>query len=151
MVILLVSILASFAISRFPDSQAFSSVLLKQQLIAVTRQAQQTALSRSSVGTINLQISLNSGNWNMQVSGGGGNSYTAEFPRDNEEIYYSATNVAGACSSLTSVSTTAANLIFDGDANLSPASNFRLCIDGASVTELCISAAGFIYDGSCLL
>lgn len=148
-VIILLGILSAFAISRFPSSQSYSSAIIKNQLIASARLAQQTSLSRaSSTANVLLTVSEILGQWNLVVSNSDalGTSYTAQVDRKNEQVRFG-TNLAAACSALT-----AAPLVitFDGDGNRIPAQNLRICIDSVTDIELCISPSGYAYEGTCL-
>lgn len=151
MVIVLASILASFAISRFPDSQPFTSVILKNQIMAMLMQSQQTALSHSSAANhTQLSVSLSGADWIMEISDGVDVIYTASLAREGENIYYSSINAVGVCDSLTNASVTPMVIAFDGNADLTPANKFRICIDSTPVTDLCISPAGYAYESTCL-
>jgi MSHA pilin protein MshC len=146
-VIILLGILSAFAISRFPSSQSYSSTIIKNQIIASARLAQQTSLSRASAGSdVVLTLSEIAGNWNLVISGGNGISYAAQVERGSEQVRYSA-DLASACSALTAAPLV---LTFDGDGNRIPAQNLRVCIDAVTDIELCISPSGYAYEGICL-
>jgi MSHA pilin protein MshC len=147
-VIILLGILSAFAISRFPSSQSYSTTIIKNQLIASARLAQQTSLSRSSPAeNVILNVSLIAGVWNLVVSGAGGNSYSAQIDRGGEQIRFG-TNLTTACSTLAAAPLT---ISFDGDGNRTPNQNLRICIDSDVDYELCISPSGYAYEGTCLL
>jgi MSHA pilin protein MshC len=149
-VIILLGILSAFAISRFPSAQGYSATIIKNQLIASARLAQQTALSRASAGAnVVLNVSVIAGQWNLVVSGGG-ISYSSQIDRGDEQIRFG-TDLVSACSAL-AVAPLAVS--FDGDGNQIPSQNLRICIDSASASfsdyEICISPSGYAYEGSCL-
>ena len=146
MVILVVSILSAFAISRSSDTQGYSTTIIKNQFIASARLAQQTALSRASSGNVSLTVTPTANDWDLRVSGGGGASTNIELERGSESIRFG-TNFTAACSTL---STGVLTIQFDGDGNRIPAENFRVCIDSTTDFELCISPAGYAYEGTCL-
>jgi len=150
MVILLVTILSAFAISRSSDRQGYLNNIVINQLISAGRLAQQTALSRASYNTASANVSLNvavvSGEWRLRIAGGDGETFDTLVEQGDERIF-SGTNFSAACSSLTPAPFT---INFDGDGNRSPANNLRICINSDVVTELCISPAGYIYRGACL-
>jgi MSHA pilin protein MshC len=147
MVIILLGVLSAFAMSRFSSGQSYSSVIVKNQLLAVLRLSQQTALSRSSSGAnVILTLTSSAGNWSFVTSGGGGNSFASSIEIEAETIRFG-TNLVAACSTLSALPLT---ISFDGDGNRIPQSNLRICIDSDTVYELCISPSGYAYEGACL-
>ena len=158
-VIVLLGILSAFAISRFPSSQSYSTTVIKNQLIASIRLAQQTALSRASVDRstnssslqTQLQITRDSDNWSLNITSGP-ISHNAQVKRSNETVYYG-TNTSASCSALTASTSIPLTLIFDGDGNRVPATALRICINTPSSStadvELCISPSGYVYEGIC--
>ena len=157
-VIILLGILSAFAVSRFSSSQSYSTVVIKNQIIASARLAQQTAMSRSSVnsassvGQTQLQITGDTNNWFLNITSGPIN-YNAQVERDNEQVHYG-TDFSASCSALTAATATPLILNFDGDGNKAPSSALRVCIDTPSASvaskELCISPSGYAYEGACL-
>ena len=163
-VIVLLGILSAFAISRFPSSQSYSTTVIKNQLIASIRLAQQTALSRASVNRLTnsalqtqLQITRDSDNWSLNITSGPIN-HSAQAKHGNETLHYG-TNTSSSCSALTAVTASAPlTLIFDGDGNrvasTNPAAALRICINTPSSStadvELCISPSGYVYEGICV-
>jgi MSHA pilin protein MshC len=149
-VIILLGILSAFAMSRFPSSQSYSTTIINNQLIASLRLAQQTALSRSSVDSINrtqLKITGDGENWRLVVSSGS-LTYDAQVGREDEKIYFGS-DLGANCSGLTPA--TPLTVTFDGNGNRVPSENLRVCIDASTDIELCISASGYAYEGSCIL
>ncbi|MGK0248537.1 MAG: MSHA pilin protein MshC [Oleispira sp.] len=147
-VIILLGILSVFAVSRFPSSQSYSTTIISNQLIASIRLAQQTALSRASVDSVNhTQLHVTGGNdyWRLVVSSGS-ITYDAQVGRDDEEIRFGS-DLTVNCSALSPVPLT---VTFDGDGNRVPSQNLRVCIDSATDVELCISASGYAYEGNCI-
>jgi MSHA pilin protein MshC len=146
-VIILLGFLSAFAVSRFPSSQSYSTAIISNQLIASLRLAQQTALSRAAVdsGYTQLNVTGDSDHWRLVVSSGS-LTYDAQVSRDDEEIRFGS-NLAGNCSALPPAPLT---ITFDGDGNRVPSQNLRVCIDSARDVELCISASGYAYEGSCI-
>lgn len=156
-VIILLGILSAFAVSRFSSSQSYSTAVIKNQLIASIRLAQQTAMSRtsvnsaSSVGQTQLQITGDTDNWFLNITSGPIN-YNAQVERDNEQVRYG-TNTSVSCSALTASTSTPLVLTFNGDGNRVPATALRICVDrpsSAADIELCISPSGYAYEGACL-
>ena len=154
-VIILLGILSAFAVSRFSSSQSYSTTVIKNQLIASARLAQQTAMSRASVsssGQTQLQVSGDSDNWYLNISSGPV-SYSAQVDRGDEQVRFG-TNMVASCSALTPSTSTPLVLTFNGDGNRIPATALRICIDTPSSStadiELCISPSGYAYEGACL-
>ena len=160
MVIIVVSILAVFAVSRSSDGQGYLNNIVRNQVIATGRQSQLTALSRASDNVaVNWRISDDAGDWTFQVYSGNNpavctlnDACYSLSDRGSEVIRYgdSVADLAANCSALTAVSTTPLVITFDGDGNRTPATNMRICIDSNIDSELCVSPAGYIYDGTCL-
>lgn len=151
-VIILLGILSAFAMSRMPSAQGYSGTIIKNQLIASARLAQQTSLSHSSsAGNVTLNVQETAGDWHLAVSGDGGISYTAQVDRGSEQVHFG-TDLAAECSDLTSAPLT---ISFDGDGNRIPNQNLRICIDSTLDSdrdyELCISPSGYAYEGACIL
>tara|TARA_R110001583_G_scaffold25237_4_gene91498 strand:- start:166 stop:657 length:492 start_codon:yes stop_codon:yes gene_type:complete len=147
-VIILLGILSAFAVSRFPSSQRYSTAIITNQLIASLRLAQQTALSRASVDSVNhtqLNVTGDSDHWRLVVSSGS-LTYNAQVGRDDEEIRFGS-SLTGSCSAL---STAPLTVTFDGNGNQVPAQNLRVCIDSLTDIELCISSSGYAYEGNCI-
>lgn len=146
-VIILLGILSAFAVSRFPDSQGFSTTIIKNQLLASARLAQQTSLSRaSSAANITLTVSENLGEWNLSITSGGNTLFLAQVEQGSEKIRFG-TSISGSCSSLAAAPFT---VTFDGDGNRIPFQNLRICVDSDTDLELCISPSGYAYEGTCL-
>lgn len=153
MVILVVTILSAFAISRSSDTQSYRNNILSNQLISAGRLAQQTALSRAAYDTslpgssrVSLQISQSASDWRFRIAGGNGQTLDTLLERGSESIF-AGTNFSAACTTLTPAPIT---INYDGDGNRTPSANLRICINSDTVTELCISPAGYIYSGACL-
>lgn len=146
-VIILLGILSAFAISRFPSSQSYSTTIIKNQLLASARLAQQTSLSRaSSAENVTLTVSEISGEWHLDVEGGSGITFSAQVERGSEQVRFG-TNLSATCSALTAAPFT---LTFDGDGNQIPFQSLRICVDSVTDLELCISPSGYAYEGSCI-
>jgi len=147
-VIILLGILSSFAVSRLPSSQSYSTSIITSQLIASVRLAQQTALSRTSVDIdehTQLNVNGDGGSWRLIVSSGSLN-YSAEVGREDEQIRFGS-DFSTNCSALEAVPLT---VTFDGEGNRVPAKNLRVCIDSATDIEVCISSSGYAYEGRCI-
>jgi len=155
MVIIVISIISAFAISRNSNSQSYLTNIVRNQLIASGRLAQQTSLSRASTAA-NVSLTIRPTAigtreiWRFSVAGGGADSINMEVDRGGEQIHFGS-NLSATCSSLTAASDGAPLIIqFDGDGNRSPAQNLRICVNSDVISELCVSPAGYMYTGTCL-
>jgi MSHA pilin protein MshC len=146
-VIILLGILSAFAVSRFPDSQGYSTTIIKNQLLASARLAQQTSLSRASSSTnVTLTVSEILGEWNLVITGGSGIDFSSQVDRGSEQVRFG-TNLSAACSALAAAPLT---ITFDGDGKKIPYQSLRICVDSVADLELCISPSGYAYEGTCL-
>lgn len=147
MVLIILGVISAIAVSRFSDSQTFSSRAIANQVLASARLAQQTALSRSAnTANVQLLLSQQGDDWRFQVMGG--DALDLRIPAANEQIRFG-TNMASSCGALT---TAPLSLSYDGLGNLTSGQNTRICIaDGNQDREICISSAGYAYEGRCVL
>lgn len=146
-VIILLGILSVFTLSRFSSGQTYSSVLVKNQLLASLRLTQQTALSRASANDdVVLSLTSSSDRWLFETSVGNGERFLSQVDAKAEKVYVG-TDFSSSCSALPQLPVL---ITFDGDGNRVPSSNLRICIDADITYELCISASGYAYEGACL-
>lgn len=146
MVLVILGIISTFAISRFADQQVYSGRAVMNQLLATARLAQQSALAQSSASNVEMRLAQASGQWRFQVVGGDG--LTVLLDAGAEQIRYG-NNLSAACSALANLPLT---LQFDGSGSLTSGQNTRICVmEGGRNRELCISSAGYAYEGSCVL
>lgn len=146
MVLVILGIVSTFAASRFTDRQSYSGRAIVNQLLASARLAQQTAFAQSSASNVQMQVNRSGDQWNFQVLGGDGLNILLDA--GNEQIRFG-TNLSAACSALSNASLT---LSFNGQGSLVSGQNTRICvIDDNRSREICISSAGYAYEGNCVL
>ncbi|PIE41061.1 MAG: hypothetical protein CSA49_05360 [Gammaproteobacteria bacterium] len=157
-VIIILGILSRFALGLFSAVESVEANIVKNQLLASLRSAQQLALSRQNLtatGSVALNVHLVSGNWVFSTtyhdaaSPGAATFDVAEIERGNTTLRYSESNFSAACSALPVV--TSLNVEFDGDGNLINGNRLRICIVGEQTINLCVSASGFAYEGATCL
>lgn len=146
MVLVILGIISTFAVSRFADQQTYSGRAVVNQLLASARLAQQSSLAQSSAANVEMRVTQAGGQWRFQVTGGDG--LTVALDSGAEQIRYGS-NFSAACSALTNIPLT---LEFNGQGSLTSGQNTRICvIENNRNRELCISSAGYAYEGSCVL
>jgi prepilin-type N-terminal cleavage/methylation domain-containing protein len=156
-VLLLLGILAATATSRMVGGNAYAPALISQQLIALGRFAQQTAMSRQDV-SVSLDVDQNAGDWRFRVQvNDGANSLTAREER--ADIANTSIAVANGAMTLPLSAAAPLRLAFDGLGNLSAASVAATTLvpglgvgvrtNGDSASSVCIGSAGHAYRGNC--
>ena len=160
-VIVLVSIISAVALSRIIGGNTFSAFILRDQIISLTRTAQQSALGRSDVTlTITPSASLDTVTITTGYGAGPTIINSVEFDLSPISITGSVNNTDSCSVTLGSAITNAAPLIvrFDelGDLELSGfgagttvTDSVKICLDARPVDSVCISPAGFAYAGDC--
>lgn len=144
MVLVLVGILSSFAASLFATRDNYDQRIVADFVVSAVRQAQQTALARSTDNVAQLQLSNSGSEWLGRISAQGGTVHSQSMDRHTFSLH-GGTDMATACSSLPSLPL---QIGFDGDGGLTSGQNYRLCVP--SRLEVCVSASGYAYVGSCL-
>ncbi|MFC3678697.1 GspH/FimT family pseudopilin [Bacterioplanoides pacificum] len=146
MVLIILGIVAAVTSARFSSPQNYSSRVIADQLLASARLAQQTALSRSASGDVTMQLARTADNWRLTIRGG--TTIVSDIAAGNENIR-AGVDLAVSCNALASLPLL---LSYDGNGNLLSGQNTRICIqDNNRVRELCISRAGYAYEGPCVL
>lgn len=159
--ILILGVISAVTIARFSDGNAANGIVLRDQIVASVRQAQQSAFGRE-----NVEFSL--------TPNGSGSEATIEVSESNGTILQSTVPIASvglnADRDVTSScavtpgsnAVTSANPIvidFGGLGEITSAevggtsgavnTSLKICVDNQSVTSVCISPAGFAYVGDC--
>lgn len=145
LVILLLGILSSVAVGRFADRQSYDRRAIQQHWLSVLRQARQIALSRADMGGVTLTISSASDDWLSQLDSSSGDSLNSRFARRGLSVHLGEVG-SQACGLLTSGTL---SLTFDGNGQLLPFEDRRLCINADPSIEICISASGHPVAGTC--
>jgi MSHA pilin protein MshC len=143
MVLALMGILSAGATALLTSRDDFTPVLVKDQLIATLRLAQQSAMSKTQTTTIAHSVSASGDNFVFVVSGPGGTS-TRQVESEGTAVTWSTTALSGACSTVTGVLPHSVAFDARGDAVAT-----RYCINGGSEYSVCVSSLGFAYEGVC--
>lgn len=147
MVILILGILSVGAMGLFATREDFASALVKDQLLANLRLAQQLVLARQAEGDLTLEIRPEGDSWQLRFLQNGAAAVAARtIDREGTDIYSSITEFGAPCASLTPAPVT---LTFDRRGDTSQ--NRRICVTGEITYEICVSAAGHAYEGACIL
>jgi MSHA pilin protein MshC len=156
-VLLLLGILAATAMSRLVGGNAYAPALVSEQLIALGRLAQQTALSRQDA-VVSLDIDQNAGDWRMRVLVDDGTGpVTAR--EELVEIRNTSIVVGNGAVSLPLDATVPLHLGFDGlgslapstggATNLDPSLGIGIGVTGDSAYSVCFGSTGHAYRGNC--
>lgn len=160
--LVILGILSAVIMPRFLGSTTFNAPIIRDQVVALARIAQQSALGRDSV---NLTIQPNAGGSNATITV----SYdspeveieSASFPISDVSLTTDNTTAScspgGAGNSITNANPL--NLNFGelgdlGDSGISGSeaavsSALRICINNEPALSVCVSPSGFAYVGDC--
>ncbi|MEC8860426.1 MAG: type II secretion system protein [Pseudomonadota bacterium] len=158
-----VGIIAALAMSRILRSDTYNAIIVRDQVISLSRSAQQRAIGRSDV-VLTLSPS--------------GNSLDIEIEDENAVIQRATLDIRGvtlsadvneldSCTGTPGADalTSSNDLVLEFDelgdllrGGVSSAAGYpvditsgaRLCIDGVSEMSVCWSASGYAYSGDCL-
>ncbi len=156
-VLLLLGILAATAMSRLVGSNAYAPARISEQLIALGRLAQQTALSRQDA-TVSLDIDQPALDWRVRVIV---NDATGTTIADEERVEVRNTTIIvhNAAVALSLGAAAPLHLVFDGlgnlvalasgATNLDPSVGIRVDVTGDSTYSVCVGSAGHAYRGDC--
>jgi MSHA pilin protein MshC len=160
-VIILISVIGVVTLSRFLDGNAFSGFILRDQIISLSRTAQQSALGRADVIlTITPSASLDTVTLTSSYGAGATTINSVEFDLSPNVITGSVNNTDSCSITLGSSITNAAPFIirFDelGDldasglgAGTAVTDSVKICLNDNPVDSVCISPGGFAYAGDC--
>jgi prepilin-type N-terminal cleavage/methylation domain-containing protein len=156
-VLLLLGILAATAMSRLVGSNAYAPALVSEQLIALGRLAQQTALSRQDAA-VSLDIDQNAGDWRMRVLVDDGTG-PVTMREELVEIRNTAIAVSNGAVNLPLGATVPLHVGFDGLGSLAsttggatildPSVGIGIGVTGDSAYSVCIGSTGHAYRGNC--
>lgn len=156
-VIILLSILSAVGIGLFAAPSQYTTRLTLDQFIAQLRLAQRMALlKQSATDLVTLTVTQHSNRWAVSITQGALNLNQFDIERDNTNVRESLLDFTSDCADLPLV-TFPTNFYFDGYGNSVNASrtqltvNRRVCIEGASTVELCVSPSGYAHEGTCQL
>ncbi len=156
-VLLLMGILAATATSRMVGSNAYAPAFVAQQLIAIGRLAQQTALSRQDA-VVSLDVDQNAGDWRFRVLVDDGASVVTAH-EERADLANTTLTVSNGALNVPLGPTTSLHLVFDGVGGLSAgaaaatvlnaATGVNLTASGDSTSSVCIGSTGHAYRGTC--
>jgi MSHA pilin protein MshC len=160
-VIVIVSIISVVALSRAIRGNTFSGLILRDQIISLSRTAQQSALGRADVViTITPSASLDTVTLTSSYGAGSTIINSVEFDLAPNVITGSVNNTDSCSITLGSAITNLAPFIirFDelGDleasgfgAGTSVTDSVKICLNNRPIDSVCISPGGFAYAGDC--
>ncbi|MEX0618753.1 MAG: type II secretion system protein [Pseudohongiellaceae bacterium] len=161
LVILVIGILSAFVMSRMFGGSAFDDVVLRDQIVSLSRTAQQSALGRTGVS---LTVTPNGSGDQVSVAviDGGGTIESVNVSMDslslsgdiNETDSCGITNGAQAISSATPMTVFYDSLGNAGTSGVTGntgavTSAVRICINNDPSVSVCISPSGFAHIGDC--
>ena len=156
-VLLLLGILATTATSRMVSANAYAPALVCDQLIALGRLAQQTALTRQDA-MVSLDVDQDAGAWRLrvQVASGAGTTTARE---ERAEIRNTGVVVINGAQTASLGPSAALRLTFDGLGNLNTgavaATNLNtsvgvgISVTGDTAASVCVGSAGHAFRGAC--
>ncbi|TFH75813.1 type II secretion system protein [Gammaproteobacteria bacterium LSUCC0112] len=156
--IAIVGILSALAISRLTGSDTYDPAIARDQIISLSRSAQQKAIGRSGV-----ELTIQPGSESLAITLIDDVSQVQTSLVDLQSVTLAAgINQTASCADntgLTALAPAALVLSFDrlGDlqqanvgSDITVTGSVRLCIDSNPAMSVCWSSAGFAYPGDCV-
>jgi MSHA pilin protein MshC len=139
MVITLIAIISVSASSLFLNTDRYSTIAAREQLVSVAILAQKRALVNAVSATpVTLTVSQTASDWLYSVSQGATDFGTREATRSGASL---------AVNGITLNNGGSVSVSFDINAETSAQNQF--VFSGGNTHVLCISASGFAYIGNC--
>lgn len=139
LVLVLLSLLAAFAASRFLAPSAYSVLAAREQLVALLQLAQQRALAFVDDGQpVSVQLEQDNDAWRVRIQQASNTLYDERVARDSAQLQVNSATLANG---------QVVNVSFDGQGRL-PAAQSWLVV-GSSTQALCIASSGFAYAAAC--
>ncbi|PIE44077.1 MAG: hypothetical protein CSA50_02095 [Gammaproteobacteria bacterium] len=157
-VIIILGILSRVPIGLFATTDSVEANIVKNQLLASLRSAQQLALSRQNLtatGSVAMNMNLVSGNWVFSTTYHDATSPDAvtfdvvEIKNRNTTLRYSSSHFSGGCTAMAAA--TSLTVEFDGNGNVKTGDRLRICIVGDQAINVCVASSGFAYEGAVCL
>ena len=156
--IVLVGIVASLAMSRFLGSNTFNPVAIQGQIVSLVRAAQQSAMGRQDV-TVTLTPNGDTLNLTLEEVNGDVESIDLNMQGISLSGDVNETDSCGTTAGATAI-TNGNPLILNfgslGDledsgfgAGTTVESAVRICVNNDPTYSVCVSPAGFAYEGDC--
>jgi len=159
--LIVLSILSVTAITQFQGRNTFNAPILRDQLISLTRSAQQNALGRPGV---ELSVTPNTAGDSVILLLSGDSGAIQSFTLELDNVSLSGDiNTTDSCEVTPGANTidnsAPLELTFGELGDLSDSgvvgsigavtSALRICVNNSSVASVCISPSGFAYAGDC--
>ena len=142
-VLVLMGILASGASALLAGRSDFSSALVRDQLIATIRLAQQSALSKTQNSLVTHTTRKNGSSFAFDIAHPS-STRTREVEGEGASITWSTTSLTGTCSSVSNALPYTINFDSRGDTT-----EVRFCVSGTREYSICVSSLGYAYEGVC--
>lgn len=160
-VIVILAIISAVAISRLLSGNTFNAVIVRDQIISLSRSALLNSLGRTNV-SLTITPSASGDELTIVTSDVGGTITSVTTPLDTITLSGDI-NVSSSCETISGVDsiTNAASMtvVFGalGDLGVSGVSGstgaissaLRICINDIAVNSICFSPSGFAYAGDC--
>jgi len=158
--ILLVGILSAFVFPRILSSDTYNAITTRDQMLTLSRAAQQRALGRSDV---HLRLERIGDRWHMVLADNSGELQRGQARARGVDISFDIDQRAS-CSVLPGGQTISAAAPLEiayqtlgqllqvrlGSGGWQPVTdNLRLCVNNQANLSLCLDASGFAYLGDC--
>lgn len=159
--LVILGIVSAVVIPRFISGNSFNAVLVRDQLVAMIRNAQQAALGRANVS---LTFTPNSGGSDLSVARADSVGPTETVNIDLSSVTLSGDiNVTSSCGSVNGqaaiTDSTPMTINFGELGSLANSgvtgsvgpvnSGLRICLNNDPVFSVCVSPSGFAYAGDC--
>ena len=160
-IMLLIAIVSAAVVSRFISANAFNATILRDQVISLTRSAQQAALGRSGVA-LTITPSAGGDSVVVETSDSGGTIESVSLDLDGVSLSgdINDTDSCGTTPGADSITNAAPmTLNFESLGNLGNSgvtgstgavnSALRVCINNDVLASVFVSPSGFAYAGDC--
>lgn len=152
MVLVLVGILSAAALGLFASRGSYSAALAKDQFIAAVLQAQQRALAQHSGTPVTLRIHQGADEWFVSVFQGIA-PFDTSCATDNAPLFKDlCIERAGATlqiGALTLADGSFRDVNFSAQGNTGELANLSVVFAGEKAYTLCLTRAGFAFEGAC--
>lgn len=160
-VLVIVAVLAVFAISRFLSASTFNAPVIRDQLVSIVRTAQQNSLGRPDVS---VAITPSSDGSSVTITSSDNGGTVSSYQTNLRDVSLSGDiNTTASCGatpggqSITNANPMTINFGELGDLAVSGVtgstgavtSALRVCVNNNPVNSVCVSPSGFAYPGDC--
>lgn len=157
----ILGILSAVIMPRFLGSNTLNAVIVRDQIVALTRIAQQSALGRDEV-VLTIQPNVSGSNATVTVSYDSPAVEIESATMPYSDVSLTTDNTAASCAGGASNAITNANplnlnfgglgdLLASGVSGSEAAVNsaLRICVNNEPALSVCVSPSGFAYVGDC--